>query len=684
MEEEHHEHCCCHNRGGEEHKHGGKAREHCCHHEHEVEHGHCCCGHDHGGEHSCCGEVGGGFLSTSARLLVSLAALVAGFSISFFDLKFPFYPYSDPSWIAVFLCSGWIFRGMFKSIMRREITVSILVGSAMTAALALFAAQLAGFDTGDAHCHSYIFVAGEIAFLMTLGEWLEDRTIDKTKDGLRKISSLMPETAKVVVDGQVREIPSAEIKVGDVVLINPRETISADGVVISGASTVNEANMTGESAPVEKSVGDRVLCGTFNENAKLEIRATKNGGETALSKTIELVREAEGKHAPIAHAAEKWAKIIVKSALATAVIVFLAAHFIFGTPLADAAIRATTILVVFCPCAFVLATPTAVSAAIGNAAKYGILVKSGEVMEAFAKVNSVFFDKTGTLTEGNIKVDSFAPKQAADADRLLAAAAALEGASKHPLARAVAEYAAGKIPADKIPAPQNLQIAANGEISAEINGAQYAIKKANGANATASDLFENGANVARFTFGDTIRPSAKAAVQALKNSGCQCTILSGDNAASVKALAREAGIDDARSDLLPQDKLEVIASAQKSGKFVCMVGDGVNDAPSLAAADVSVAIADLKNDIAVNSAQVALLNSDLSKIPALVGFSRLVLKTVYANMAFSLCVSLLGITLGAAGLISPAWGALLHNVSSVVVVGNSSRLLGSKFLGKKM
>lgn len=672
--EEHNKHCCCHKHGTQERKHNadGKAHEHCC------------CHHGHEGGHSCCGEVRGGVLSTSTRILVSFAALAAGFSIPFFDLNFPFYPYSDPSWIAVFLCSGWIFRGMFKSLARREITVSILVGSAMTAAIALFAAQVAGFDTGDAHCHGYIFVAGEIAFLMTLGEWLEDRTIDKTKDGLKKISSLMPEVAKVIVEGRVREIPAAEIRAGDIVLINPRETISADGVVVSGSSTVNEANMTGESAPVEKNVGDRVLCGTFNENAKLEIRATKNGGETALSKTIELVREAEGKHAPIAHAAEKWAKIIVKSALATAVIVFFAAYFAFGTSLADAAIRATTILVVFCPCAFVLATPTAVSAAIGNAAKYGILVKSGEVMEAFAKVNAVFFDKTGTLTEGNIRVAGFEPKRASDAGRLLAVAAALESASKHPLAKAVAEYAAGKISADKIPAPQNLQIAANGEISAEIDGAQYAIKKAHGANATASDLFENGEGVARFTFGDTIRPSAKAAVEALKKSGCQCTILSGDNAASVKALAQNAGIENARHDLLPQDKLEAIAKAQQDGKFVCMVGDGVNDAPSLAAADVSVAIADLKNDIAVNSAQVALLNSDLTKIPALVGFSRLVLKTIYTNIAFSLCVSLLGISFGAAGLISPAWGALLHNVSSVAVVANSSRLLGSKFLGKKM
>lgn len=675
--------CCCHSDHGkhqglsdsccrEKHEQSGC----CCHSEHEdhMEDAHSCC---------CCGRDEKSYLSEGSKLIISLIALIAGFCISFFDVKFPFFPYSDPSWIALILCSGWIFKGAIQSIARREISVPILVASAITASLVLFIAQALGYNVGGEHSHSFLFAAGEIAFLMSLGEWLEDRTVSKTRDGLKQISSLMPKVAKVERGGKIEEISAAEIRAGDIVVINPHEMISADGDVIDGESSVNEANMTGESVPVEKRPGSHVLCGTFNENGLLKIKATRPGNATALAKTIELVREAEGKRAPIARAAQQWAKVLVKCALGLSVLVFLFAYFILSTGFAEAVVRATTILVIFCPCAFVLATPTAISAAIGNSAKRGILVKSGEALEALSKVENMFFDKTGTLTEGKVKVSKFEVFNRADEKQILEAAAALEKTSAHPLAHAVIKYALENLNQKIGKVAENVTSETNGKIRAIVDGKQYEILKAQDSSSTASDVFENGEKIARIYFSDTVRPTSKAAVESLKAMGCQCCILSGDNINSVKEVAKAVGIESIHANLLPQDKLTIISKAQDGGKFACMCGDGVNDAPSLATANVSIAIADLKNDIALNSAQIALLNADLTKIPALLNFSRQVMKTIYANMTFSIVISLIGIMLGAAGLISPVWGALLHNVSSVTVVGNSARLLYSKTLDRK-
>lgn len=651
---------------------------HCCHcggHKHEHKHGSSCCyGHDHGGEES-------GGLPIAVKLWVSFIALIASFTIGFGGFDFPFFPYSDPAWVAVLLCSGWIFKSAFVSaVYEKRITASMLVSVAMLASFMLQILEALGITAHGSHEHSYIFVVGEIAFLMTLGEWLEDRTIAKTKRGLERLTNLMPKIAKVRRDDAVGEIEASAIAAGDVVCVNPFEMIPADGEIVKGTTSVNQANMTGESAPVEKAEGDSVLCGTFNQNGYIEIRASKPSSQTALAKMIELVEEAEGKKSPIAQTAEKWASYIVPTAMALSVLTFALAYCVLGTGFSEAIVRATTILVVFCPCAFVLATPTAISAGIGRLAKDGVLVKSGEALETFAKVDSVFFDKTGTLTTGNVSVEKIETLSDFSSGEIARLAAGLERASNHPLAAAVVKYADNAAAEDggNKPLAENVKMLTGFGMEGDVDGRKVRIAKSGKLAAekfTASDVFVDGALAGRIFFADELRASAKAAVEELQKLGCNTAILSGDNANAVADTAQKAGIEKFRADALPKDKMDFIESAKAGGAVVCMVGDGVNDSPSLAAADVSVAIADLKSDIAVDTAQIALLDADLGKIAFLKKFAKKVVGTIRLNIAFSICINIASVLLAMTGVITPAIGALIHNFSSVAVVGNSARLL---------
>lgn len=655
-------------------------------------HSHCrCCAAEHNetpnsncrGEikesSSCCCSGGGGEsqASRAKKLAVAAAALAAGFCIARFGLNFPFFPYSDPSWLAVFLCAGGIFKSAGAALFKeRRISVSMLVSLAIAASLGLQLAEALGMEVSQKH-GSFIFAAGEIAFLMSLGEWLENRTVSKTKKALEGVAALMPKFARVRRGGATEEISAAQISAGDIVCVNPGEIIPADGVVIKGNTSVNQSNITGESLPADKAEGDAVLCGTFNLSAYIELRATKSGSQTVLTKMIELVGEAEGKKSPISRAANKWASYIVPSALALSALAFVFARFGLGTTFAEALVRAATILVVFCPCAFVLATPAAISAGIGCASKSGVVIGSGEALESFSKITAVFFDKTGTLTTGKISVDKF-ECAASDKLEILRLAAAAEKASPHPLARALAEYAARQ-GAGILPEAEGARAQAGG-ISATVEGKLVQIRKAasEGAKCAVSEIIIGGRSAARVYFADTVRPSARRAAGALKALNIKTAILSGDNQFSVEAVARQTAIEKFSSDMLPHDKLAAIAAARGRGEFVCMVGDGANDAPSLAAADTSAAVADLKNEIAINSAQISILDGDLEKIPALIKFSKSVMNTIAFNIALSLAVSAAAVLLGAFGAITPAVGALVHNASSVAVVANSARLLNKK------
>ncbi len=635
--------------------------------------------------HSCCGSHHkGGDFDASAKLAVSALFLLAGFLIAHFGLQFPFFPYTDPSWIAVFLCSGPIFSSAFRGLfVDKKINTSMLVSLAMIASFGLQIMGIFGVNVSGGHHESYIFVVGEIAFLMALGSWLEDRTLAKTAAGLEKISSLMPKTARVLKGNAVVEIPAADIKSGDIVYVNSDEMIAADGIIVRGSTTVDQSNMTGESLPIDKNTGDSVLSGTFNKGANIEIRATKNGDATVVSRLIELVEEAEGKRAPIARVANKWASYIVPTAIATSAIVFAVAFWLLEVGLAAAIVRAVTVLVVFCPCAFVLATPTAISAGIGNAARRGILIRSGAALEELSKVDTVFFDKTGTLTRGVVKVSQFKCDKADEAE-LLKMAAAVEFHSGHPLAKAIVRYAEERLGDFEMSEGEDVRNESGSGVGGIVNGKSVIVKKsAEESNSTVSEMFVDGKSAAKIFFSDELRERAAAAIAKLKADSYKVAILSGDNAAVAKDIAKRVGVENVYGNLLPQDKMEIVKKYRRDGAKVCMVGDGVNDAPSLAVADVSIAVADLKNDIAVNTAQISLINPDIEKIPAVLLFSKSVMRTIGANIILSLSVSFTAIVLSVFGFITPAIGALIHNASSVSVVLNSARLLTSKKLSDK-
>lgn len=635
--------------------------------------------------HSCCTGSKPKFIKTSTRLVVSAIALFVGFLIAYLNVDFPFFPYSDPSWIAVLLCSGGIFSSAYKSIYYdKKITTAMLVSLAMIASFGLQIMDLCGFGASGGHAESYIFVVGEIAFLMTLGSWLEEKTLAKTAEGLGKLSNLMPKTARVRRGETLMEIPANEIHVGDIVCVNPDEMIAADGVIIKGETSVDQSNMTGESIPADKKVGDKILCGTFNTSAYIEIRASKAGENTLLSKLIDLVEEAEGRRAPISRIANKWASLLVPLALATSVIVFIIAYFFLNAGMSEAIVRGVTVLVVFCPCAFVLATPTAISAGIGNAARNGILIKSGEALEALSKISDVFFDKTGTLTNGNIRVEKFECIKG-DESTLLKMSAAIEKNSSHPLAKAIVQYAESRLNKNEIPTACDVKSQTGSGVRGLVLGKIVEIKKSSSKNSsfTTSEIFVDSTLCAKIEFADTLRQSAKEAVSQLKADSCEVAILSGDNENAARKVGVQLGIKNVYANLLPQQKLELIRKFQSKQKHICMVGDGVNDAPSLAAADVSIAIADLKNDIAINTAKITLLNPNLEKIPAMFEFSKSVIGTIAANIVLSLSISLAAVVLSVFGTITPAIGALIHNASSVGVVLNSARLLKSKKLANK-
>lgn len=710
MEEEDKKHVCPHC-GGHEHKPEKRSEEHeCCGHGHGHKHEHedsCCCGHSHEAEHDCCGSEhhhGGGCCCHSGgsehqhgccsdgeiphhglKLWIAAASILASFIAGEFCEYVPFYPLTDPAWIAVILCGLPIFSEARRSFFGEgKITSALLVSVAMLGAFALQAADFAGYSESAGHSHgSYIFVVAEIAFLMSLGEWLEERTVRKSRSGIESLAKLLPKTAVVKIDGKETEIPADQVKKGQILCVKAHSVFPADARVISGSSSADESAITGESVPVEKAAGDVVYAGTTNLTGYLELEAVKDASNSEMSKLAKLVEEASGQKAPIARTADKWASMVIPSAIALAVIVFFVSHFLLATPWIESAIRGVTILVVFCPCAFVLATPTAIAAGLGNAAKRGILIKSGEALEILAGVRRVFFDKTGTLTEAKMRVEKFEVADWADKSQVAALAAGAEMRSEHPIGRAVFDFASAIAPAQT---PDSTKSLVGAGIEAVFGGKTVSLGKPDNAAAekfkegglTAVSMKIDGRECAIFGLSDTVRRSAKTAVQTLSSMGIDSAIISGDNRAAAEKIAAETSIKKVYAPVLPARKLEIIAEAQAAGDKVCMVGDGVNDAPALAKADSSMAIASLKNDIAIESAQISVAGGDLTAVPYAIGLSKSTLRTIKANILFSITVNLTAVVLAFFGLINPVAGALIHNMSSVCVVMNSSRLLRYK------
>lgn len=702
-------HCCCHSKEKESENKPSEnsGSEHCCcaskhessecscskHKEADAHSGACCSSSKshNGGCCSCCGSKGKAILSEKAALLISLAALIVSFFIDHkiggFSIPWIGFPITDPAWIAVILCGLPLARSAISTLVNeRKVTAGILISTAMLAAILLQIAFVFYPELASGHEHaSYIFAAGEIAFLMALGEILEDMTVKKSRSGIEDLLKLSPQKALRKNGDSLEEIEASQIQIGDTLVVRPYSTIPADAKLVKGSSSVNQANLTGESLPVEKSVGDEVLAGTINLESEIEIVAQKDSSQSAISKMIELVKEAEGKRAPIARIADKWASYIVPAAIFTAFAVGLFAHFALGKGALESATRGVTILVVFCPCSLVLATPTAIAAGIGNAAKRGILVKSGAALEELGKVNIFAFDKTGTITQGKIEVSNISPAEGFGKNEVLEFALCAEQTSNHPIAEAVKKCAAklgikaSQVESAKVLAGFGVECTAGGKTIQVGKPSEAELKNFAGDSDSISSLAAvrvNSKFAGLISFSDSIKPEAKKAIADISKSA-RCVMLTGDNPKSASAVAKLAGIGEFIANMLPDEKLQAIEKLKREGN-VCMVGDGVNDAPSLAAANCSISMGKVGSDIAIESASIALMNDNIKSVSGIFAFSKRVLATIKINISLSMLVNLAAVILATIGILNPVSGAIWHNLASVLVVLNSARLLGDK------
>lgn len=573
----------------------------------------------------------------------------------------------DPAWVTVII-SGipMLYLAIWRVIHNPGI-------SKISSALLISIAMLAAIAIGD------IFAAGEVAWIMAIGAILEDKTTERAKKGLKKLISLAPTQGRLLFNGEEVIIPAEKISLGDILRVLPGETIPVDGTIIHGETSVDQSIMTGESLPVDKTVGEDVFCGTINRFGAIDIQATKVGEDSSLQKLIHMVQEAENKKAPMARIADKAASWLVPVALLIAIVAGIATKDI---------VRAVTVLVVFCPCALVLATPTAIMAAIGQATKHGVIIKSGEALEKMGKVNTIAFDKTGTLTYGRLEVCdiiSFEPK--ISEDTLLSLAASAEAKSEHPLGKAIVAYAKNcnitVLESDcfKMTAGKGIYAEVDGKkllcgnenyllnYGVEINVIVRSMLEELRAQGKASVLVaDDSACIGVLAMSDVLRPEAKNMVERLHSMNTNIVLLTGDNQKTADYFARQVGIRQIRAQLLPEEKVSNIAAIQNEGKAVCMIGDGVNDAPALKTANVGVAMGGLGSDIAVDAADIVLMGDDISKLPYLKRLSNATVKTIKFSICLSMCINLLAVLLSVMGVLNPTTGALVHNAGSCFVV----------------
>lgn len=600
--------------------------------------------------------------------------------------------YVNPAWVSVILCGIPIFKKGIKTVMHKKLNASVLISIAMLASIVLEIVGLCGIDVSvGEHSHSYVFAAGEVAFLMALGELLEDLTVKKCRSGIQRLVSLIPKEAFVKQpDGSLEKRSLDRIEIGDIVVVKAGELVAVDGKIVKGEASIDQSSLTGEYLPVDVSVGDSVFGGTMNKNGVIEVEVTKLQKDMTIAKMAELTIEAEGKKAPISRVADKWVGIIVPIVLLTSVIVGIIAGFGFKVGTVQAIVRAVTILVVFCPCALALATPTAVAAGLGNAARNGVLIKSGAALEELSHTDTVCFDKTGTVTEGKIVLDEVVAVDTSE-EELIKLTASVEKYSEHPLAVAVMNRA-GK---EDLYDVENIKTLQGVGILAEYCGSEVLVmsyKKAveNGIDLSAvQENIDNALSVGKtvvvvlmdgvlqgmLAFSDTIRDNAAEVMGNLAQSGYNTVMLTGDNQKSAEYIAQKCNIKTVKHSLMPQDKLTEIESLQKEGHKVVMVGDGINDAPSLKLADCSFAMGAMGSDIAIDTADMAILNSDIQKVGDTIKLSKRVVSGIKRNIAIAMTINAIAVICSLMGWLNPATGALVHNCTSVLVVASSALLL---------
>lgn len=604
----------------------------------------------------------GGIKKDIVLLIISGGALL----VSILDaVPLPF----DAAWIAIILCGVPILlEAAIGLITAFDIKADVLVSMALIASV----------------CIGEDFAAGEVAFIMQLGALLEELTVAKARAGIEKLIHLTPQTARVLENGVERVIPAQEVQVGDLLRVLPGESVPVDGVITAGQTSINQAVMTGESLPVDKGVGDTVSSGTVNQFGAFEMRAVKVGEDSSIQRMIRLVQSADAGKAKIVGMADRWATWVVVVALTAAVLTWLVTGEI---------IRSVTILVVFCPCALVLATPTAIMAAIGNATKHGFLVREGDALERLAKVSRVAFDKTGTLTYGKpqvIAVVSLTPN--CSRERIYRMAAAAEQLSEHPLGKAVVACYRNSC-GDPLPQPERFEMVLARGVKAVLEGQRVLAGNAAmmteagislPADSGAQTYIDRGCTViyvavegephpaGYLVLSDTVREESTDMIRALHDCGVEPVLLTGDSPSAANAIAAQLGIREVHAACLPEDKLRYI---EESRQPVCMIGDGINDAPALKRAMVGIAMGGVGSDIAVDAADIALVDDEIRELPHLIGLARKMMSTIRLNLCFSMGLNFLAIVLAIANVLDPVSGALVHNAGSVLVIINSALLL---------
>lgn len=572
--------------------------------------------------------------------------------------------------IASLILGGYpILKSALKALFIPDMNVNTLVSIAAISATAVGAYQ----------------EAATVLFIMLLGEFLEHLTVGKTRKAITSLIQIAPKTAWVKRNGEEIQVPIEEVKARDVVIVKPGERIPVDGKIISGCGSINQSALTGESIPVEKGVGERVYCGTINESGSCEVESTQVAEDTKLAQIKRLILEAQSEKSSTQRTMDRFARYFIPSILAIALLTF----FITKDP-----IRAITILIVACPCALVLGTPTAVVAAIGNAARQGILIKGGIYLEQLGRLKTLLMDKTGTLTYGRPKVVGINGLNGMDEKEVLYWAAIAEKRSEHPLSKAVTERAneMGLI----IPHPESFESLRGKGVRAKLNGkaillgsaqflkeekvilpesAMELLKQKESEGATSLLLSVDDHLFGLIFIADTVREEAKMAMDQIRKEGIkEIWMLTGDTARVAERIGKELGLGY-EANLLPEDKVLKVKEWKRRGRGVAMIGDGINDAPALAAADVGIAMGAEGTDVAIETADIALMKDELLKIPLAIRLSRRALRVIKENIVFALAFNTLLVLLSAQGWVSMILGAMMHQASSLLVILNSMRLL---------
>ncbi|HMK76412.1 MAG TPA: cation-translocating P-type ATPase [Thermodesulfobacteriota bacterium] len=603
-------------------------------------------------------------------IFLCLSGVTLGFSWIFKWIDFG--PFHLPTALAIasLILGGYpIVKSAVKTLLIPDLNVDTLVSIAAIAAAAVGAYR----------------EAATVIFIMLLGEFLEGVTVGKTRKAIASLIQLSPKTAWVRREDKEVQVPIEDVNPKEVVIVRPGERIPVDGKIISGCGSVNQSTLTGESIPVEKDVGDKVYCGTFNESGSCEVEATQVAEDTKLAQIKRLILEAQAEKSPTQRVMDRFSRYFIPAIILIALATFLVTGEI---------IRAITILIVACPCALVLGTPTAVVAAIGNAARQGILIKGGAYLEQMGRLKTLLLDKTGTLTHGRPKVVEINAFDGMDGKEVLYWAAIAEKRSEHPLARAITEKAEEL--GLSVPHPQSFENFRGKGVKVQWNSKTIIVgssemMKGEGAEIpeSAKALLESKQSegmtplliaadrrlLGIISIADTLREGAKEAIKQIRGQGVsEIWMLTGDSALVADRIGRELGIRY-EAKLLPEDKVMSVKEWKRKGRVVAMIGDGVNDAPALAAADIGIAMGAVGTDVAIETADIALMTDDLEKIPAVVRLSRKALGVIKENLVFALIFNTIMVILSAQGWVTMILGAVLHQASSLLVIFSSMRLL---------